>query len=407
MTNSWHDGQIASRHYAGSRNPLQDANGSKRETATGMTRRPLANSLKRRPQIGIPTTHNTNSNTDEHMVTNTITQASDPLSVLAVQINEQHDKALGHARSSLEHARVAGELLRQAKQQIPHGEWLAWLSANCKVSDRQAQRYLKVANNWQAITKNDAASYLTIDEAIAVCSKPVETIEQADTSSLTTRELLGAETDDDIAASKDAESKPDQKNTSGATLALLLGEDDDNAASKSADRKPHVSHNGGDHEWYSPKSYIEAARAVLGTIDLDPASSAMANKMVLADKFFTADDDGLSKAWHGNVWLNPPYAQPLCASFIEKLVDEYILENVTAALLLVNNATETQWFQMAARSATAICFPDKRVRFLKPDGEKGQPLQGRAVLYFGSDESKFVDAFEKFGELVARIGGAK
>jgi hypothetical protein len=38
------------------------------------------------------------------------------------------------------------------------------------VSARQAQRYLKVANNWQAITKNDATSHLTIDDAIATAA---------------------------------------------------------------------------------------------------------------------------------------------------------------------------------------------------------------------------------------------
>lgn len=96
---------------------------------------------------------------------------SDSLSVLASQINDQHDRATRHATSALEHARQAGVLLQQAKQQVGHGGWLTWLADNCNVSPRQAQRYLKVANNWQAIAKNDATSYLTIDDAIASAVK--------------------------------------------------------------------------------------------------------------------------------------------------------------------------------------------------------------------------------------------
>ena len=97
----------------------------------------------------------------------TTTLKPDSLSGLAVQINDQHDRAVEHAKTSLEHARNTGELLQQAKKQVPHGQWLTWLSTNCKVSPRQSQRYLKVASNWTAITENDAASYLTIDKAIA------------------------------------------------------------------------------------------------------------------------------------------------------------------------------------------------------------------------------------------------
>ncbi len=75
-------------------------------------------------------------------------------------------------------------------------------------------------------------------------------------------------------------------------------------------------------EWYTPGEYVEAARAVLGGIDLDPASSELANETVRATEFFTEEDDGLSRQWRGRVWLNPPYGR-LCPGFVAKLSAEY------------------------------------------------------------------------------------
>jgi hypothetical protein len=72
----------------------------------------------------------------------------------------------------------------------------------------------------------------------------------------------------------------------------------------------------GEYEWYTPPKYIELARAVLGEIDLDPASSEKAQEAVRAKRYFTAADQGLRHEWRGRVWLNPPYAQPLIGQFV-------------------------------------------------------------------------------------------
>lgn len=153
----------------------------------------------------------------------------------------------------------------------------------------------------------------------------------------------------------------------------------------------------GENEWYTPSEYVERARTVLGNIDLDPASSEKANDSVKAETFYSESDDGLSREWRGRIWMNPPYSQPAIAHFCAKLVDEYNGGNVSAAIALTHNYTDTSWFQNMARSATAICFTRGRVRFESPTGELAAPTQGQAFFYFGPDAAIFGDVFGDVG----------
>jgi len=159
----------------------------------------------------------------------------------------------------------------------------------------------------------------------------------------------------------------------------------------------HVSHNSGVNEWYTPAPYIEAARNVLDGIDLDPASSALANETVKATTFYTEQDDGLTQPWAGTVWMNPPYAQPLISEFVAKLVVSYQTGDVPAAIVLVNNGTETRWGQNLLLAASAVCFPASRVRFIDPDGKPSAPLQGQMICYLGNEPGRFVAEFGQSG----------
>jgi ParB family chromosome partitioning protein len=160
--------------------------------------------------------------------------------------------------------------------------------------------------------------------------------------------------------------------------------------------KPHVANNSGDNEWYTPKPYIESARAVMGTITLDPASTDTANRVVKAETFYTHEQDGLKQQWSGSIWLNPPFSTSLIGKFCEKLAASVESGNVAEALVLVNNATETHWFVRLCSVATGLCFPTGRVKFWHPQKES-TPLQGQAVIYIGKNLEMFVTEFKKYG----------
>ena len=200
------------------------------------------------------------------------------------------------------------------------------------------------------------------------------------------REIVAGEIDapkhEIVAAAKSMPEQPTQEQVAEALEAVKS--------------KPHVAHNSGDNEWYTPREYIEAARQVLGKIDLDPASNQVANEVVRAATFYTAADSGLDKDWHGAVWMNPPYESGLIGQFVEKLCDSYASGTVKKAVVLVNNATETRWFQSLAEQASAMCFPKGRVKFWHPR-KVAVPLQGQAVLFFGPKPDEFARAFSQFG----------
>lgn len=163
-------------------------------------------------------------------------------------------------------------------------------------------------------------------------------------------------------------------------------------------QKPHVAQANGCSEWYTPLIYIEAARQVMGSIMVDPASSDIANEIVKADLWYTKEDDGLKQPWAGTVWMNPPYSQPLVQEFCDLFVEKIETGEITEGCVLVNNATETVFFQNMLKHCRAVCFIEGRIQFIDENGDaKGAPLQGQAVLYFGTNYASFESVFSNFG----------
>lgn len=163
----------------------------------------------------------------------------------------------------------------------------------------------------------------------------------------------------------------------------------------------HVKHNSGNNEWYTPSHIIAAVREVFGgTIDLDPASCPVANRVVGATTFFTKEDDGLSRDWapFGSVFVNPPYGRERGAfsSFVEKIVREAIAG--AKMIVLVNNGTESKAGQRLLRACDVVCFLSGRVRFLDETGvPKYTPLQGQMVLGMNVDVAQFESVFGRLG----------
>ncbi len=157
-----------------------------------------------------------------------------------------------------------------------------------------------------------------------------------------------------------------------------------------------------ENEWYTPVKYIEAARLVLGTIDLDPASCKRANKIVQAKAIYTAKDDSLHQPWTGRLWLNPPYGR-LAGEFVGRLVLEYQAAEVKAAIALVNaHCTDADWFQPLWNYA--LCFTDHRIDFDSSGREKQtSSTHGSIFAYLGTETKAFKAAFAEFGAVVRRV----
>jgi hypothetical protein len=163
---------------------------------------------------------------------------------------------------------------------------------------------------------------------------------------------------------------------------------------------------GGDNnEWGTPAYLVRHAAFEGEVIDLDPASTYESNKIIKAKKIYTKEQDGLRLPWKGRVFLNPPFSpSQLLRSFVCKLRDQYKNGNVSEAILLTHNSTESSWFQQEiCENASALCFTRSRTKFLDLScggNEKGSNLRGQVLSYFGAGAERFASEYQNIGAVV-------
>lgn len=169
-----------------------------------------------------------------------------------------------------------------------------------------------------------------------------------------------------------------------------------------------INQTSGNCDWWTPLEIIEAARATMGGIDLDPASSWRANKLVGATCWFGlqrggAMIDGLAHEWRGRIWLNHPFGRNSNGKWIGKLLRENKEGRVTQACCITYACTSEAWFQPLFNGA-AQCWLSPRTNYLLPDGTlKRGVTKGSVVTYFGELVSEFIRAFEKLGRVTRKV----
>ena len=180
-------------------------------------------------------------------------------------------------------------------------------------------------------------------------------------------------------------------------------------------------------EWYTPSPIVEAAREVMGGIDLDPASHEEANRTVKAGRFFTEADNGLIQPWLGRVFLNPPGG--LVGKFWSKLMREYVEQCVWVGYSLEQLQT-LQNVDNRTPIGFSMCIPKARIGFIENEAkriariakidaenvirrDRGEKLKRRSekadspshanyITYIGTHKDRFEKRFSRFGQVVIR-----
>jgi hypothetical protein len=160
-----------------------------------------------------------------------------------------------------------------------------------------------------------------------------------------------------------------------------------------------INQTSGDVEYYTPRGIIDAAQKTMGHIDLDVASSPIANETINASRIFTIDLNGLNQSWSGRVWMNHPFGRKENPRWINKLTSEYTSGNVTQACCITFACTSEAWFQPLF--AYPMCFLSPRTNYFLPDGSlKTGVTKGSVVTYLGSNVAGFCRNFSGMGNVV-------
>lgn len=152
--------------------------------------------------------------------------------------------------------------------------------------------------------------------------------------------------------------------------------------------------------WLTPPTIIARIKNVLGTIELDPASSLVANKIVGAERIFTIEDDSLTKDWVANtIFLNPPFGKVSNKSqagiFAEYAIDQYKQSNFKEGIILIHARFGYNWYNDLLDRLVSATLKE-RIRFVNPQTMKigAQAKTAQTLFYLGAEPNKFIEEFK-------------
>jgi phage N-6-adenine-methyltransferase len=95
------------------------------------------------------------------------------------------------------------------------------------------------------------------------------------------------------------------------------------------------------------------------------------------DRYFTIEDDGLSKAWQGICWMNPPYGREI-GKWMEKAYKSSLAG--FTVVCLVPSRTDTRWWHDYAMKGD-IRFIKGRLKF--GNAKHNAPFPSAIVIFKG------------------------
>lgn len=126
-------------------------------------------------------------------------------------------------------------------------------------------------------------------------------------------------------------------------------------------------------EWSTPPEIYEELDKEFN-FTLDPCSTQYNHK---CSKYFTAEDDGLSRSWGGErVFCNPPYSN--ISEWVKKAWTESTKDN-TLVVLLIPARTDTRYFHEYIYNRSEVRFIKGRLRF--GEAVNSAPFPSMVVIF--------------------------
>lgn len=145
-----------------------------------------------------------------------------------------------------------------------------------------------------------------------------------------------------------------------------------------------------DQTWETPQDfYDELNKEFEFTLDV-----AAAHSTAKCDKYFTEEDDGLSKDWSNDVcWMNPPYGREI-KHWIKKAYEESLKGAVVVCLIPFRPDTR-YWFDHIWQP-----FPHNNITFAREprDGVEVRAVKGRLKFGNAKHSAPFPSAVIIFGK---------